>query len=491
MIKKLSGMVACILTFFAILAMTFFMMQTISLHILTNDLLAYISLFLILIGILLLWLCHKRNHGVMLVISIISSILISVAFTYAGCFLDKMHHTIENMVNQSDEVNVVSVITTKNSPIETIQDLEHKHIASVELGDYKTQLQALAQIDKEIDDYEHSKTTDYVKHIRRLLNEEVDAILLNESAHGLMYSFFPNFDNQVKIIKQYEFLKDHQNLMKSKDLSSEAFNVYITGMDTYGSLEKVSRSDVNLIVTINPKTHQILITGLPRDYYIPQTCQLNQKDKLTHTGMFGVDCTIQSVEQFMDIDLNYFARVNFSSLLDVVDAFDGIDVYSDYSFTTRYGNYEVFKGMNHFTGDQALGFVRERYEVPRGDLDRSVNQMRTLTAIIDKATSHEMIMRYSDVLEAISGCFQTNMTYDEVSKFVKGQVKNFNEWDIKHIQLTGEGATEWTPANGFYAYVMIPDDTAVKNAQYLINQVLQNHKLSDEDIKQHEQIVRP
>ena len=157
-------------------------------------------------------------------------------------------------------------------------------------------------------------------------------------------------------------------------------------------------------------------------------------DKLTHTGIFGVDCTINTMENFMDIDLNYYARVNFSSVVDIVDALGGITVNSPFAFTA-YTNHSVHikKGENHLNGEQTLGFVRERYGLSDGDRERSRNQMRVVEAMINKAISPAIITNYTSIMNAVSGSFQTNMSQSEITSLIKMQLDDMSKWDIKQI----------------------------------------------------------
>ena len=159
-------------------------------------------------------------------------------------------------------------------------------------------------------------------------------------SRGMFEDNHADFNLRTRVVKQYTYKIESKDISKNVNVTTKPFNIYITGIDTYGSISTKSRSDVYMIVSVNPKTHQILMTGIPRDFYVPQTCQNNQLDKLTHTGIFGVDCTINTMENFMDIDLNYYARVNFSSVVDIVDALGGITVNSPFAFTA-YTNHSV------------------------------------------------------------------------------------------------------------------------------------------------------
>ena len=202
-----------------------------------------------------------------------------------------------------------------------------------------------------------------------------------------------SFDDETKIIKSYEYESKLSVTTKQTNVTENPFTIYVTGIDTYGSVSTVARSDVNLIVTVNPKTKQILMTSIPRDCEI-QLHKNGKMDKLTHTGIYGTSETISTIEDFLDVEINYFARTNFSGMTNIVDALGGVTIDSDYKFTTLHGNYNIVKGENQMDGDKALCFVRERYSLPNGDFDRGKNQQKLLKAM--DASDNDLLLFVSD-----------------------------------------------------------------------------------------------
>ena len=399
--------------------------------------------------------------------------------------------TAFSKITNKDDVSVVSVVVMKNSPIKDMSDLKGQRLGIINLGDTSTQEKALNDITSDLGSEPTTvKYNSYKDFGDDLYDEKVDAILLDEGSRGMFEDNHADFNLRTRVVKQYTYKAESKDISKNVNVTSKPFNIYITGIDTYGSISTKSRSDVNMIVSVNPKTHQILMTGIPRDFYVPQTCQNNQLDKLTHTGIFGVDCTINTMENFMDIDLNYYARVNFSSVVDIVDALGGITVNSPFAFTA-YTNHSVHikKGENHLNGEQTLGFVRERYGLSDGDRERSRNQMRVVEAMINKAISPAIITNYTSIMNAVSGSFQTNMSQSEITSLIKMQLDDMSKWDIKQIQVSGQGATMWTPANGFNAYVMVPNDACVENAKKLIEKIDSGEMITDEDIAYQNELV--
>ena len=203
-----------------------------------------------------------------------------------------------------------------------------------------------------------------------------------------------------------------------------------------------------------------------------QTCQGNQYDKLTHTVIFGVDCTVESIENFLGISINYYGRVNFSSLENIVDAIGGIDVYNEIGFYSGVDGELIPAGYLHMYGSTALKFARERHAYADGDRQRGRNQMIVLEAILDQAMSPAIITGYSGIMDAMSENFQTNMTKAEMTSIIRRQIDEGGDWTITQQSVNGAGSTEWCPANGTYSYVMIPDDATVSAAIQKIQAVM-------------------
>lgn len=468
-----------------------FIIQTFTVNIIPMKYAIIIAIILLLLLLGLYYLeMGKRINKVNKILGNILIVILSLILAVGNWYLFKTGSAVSKMTGADTNTSVISVVVMKDSEMDKIEDLNGKKLGTISIGDTETQDKALQDIEKDIG---AEPTTvgynSYQTYADDLYDGKVDAILVNESSRGLFEDNHKNFDDETRIIESYTYETKAKDISKNVGVTEEPFSVYITGIDTYGTISTVSRSDVNMIATVNPKTHQILLTSIPRDFYVPQTCQGNQRDKLTHTGIFGVECTLETAEQFFGIDINYYVRVNFSSLVNIVDALGGITVNSPYEFITRYGSYYIAVGDNYMDGDTALGFVRERYSLPDGDRERGRNQMRALTAIIEKAISPAIITNYTSLLDAVSGSFQTNMSNSEVTALVKMQVNDMSGWDIKQISVSGQGKTDWSPANGFNAYVMEPDMDTVNNATRLINKVMNGETLTDSDIQEQNTLV--
>jgi LCP family protein required for cell wall assembly len=269
------------------------------------------------------------------------------------------------------------------------------------------------------------------------------------------------------------------------DVTKHPFNFIITGIDVDGTIDSEGRSDVNMVVTVNPKTQQILMTSIPRDYEIYMEEFDNAMDKLTHTGFYGVQTTIAAEEQLFDTEVNYYVKVNFTTVERFIDAVGGVDVESEYEFTpVKLKDWTVQEGVNHMNGKQALAFARERKAFPTGDHQRIKNQQLVFEALIKKATSSRtMILSYNKVLTSLRNYFEMSFSSREVRKLVKFQLAKDPDWKIfKNTIVGGDGSLPTYSTGGAYAYVMTQDPASIDNAKTLINAVLDGQDLqTDED----------
>jgi len=273
-------------------------------------------------------------------------------------------------------------------------------------------------------------------------------------------------------------------LAKRVNVTSQSYNVYISGMDTVGDINAVARSDVNMIMTINPKTHKILLTSIPRDYQIKLPSKNYALDKLTHTGLYGIDETIGAVKELTGLQMNYYVKVNYSTVMKLVDSIVGIDVVSEYTFTTSHmGSTPGFsrsngitfkKGKNHLNGKEALAFARERHAFADGDVQRNKDQQLVMQAILKKISSSKtLIMKYSGILGGIQNYMKTNFTGEEIRDLIKMQVRDMPSWSIEKQNLTGTGSAAICYSTGLDTTpsIIIPDQSSVNKAVEKINRI--------------------
>ena len=301
-----------------------------------------------------------------------------------------------------------------------------------------------------------------------LLKGDYESVFVSAAQYKTMCEKVSNFKSKTRIIYTIRIDVSQKDLSKKVDVTQNSFNIYVSGLDTSGNIREMSRSDVNMIVTVNPKTHVVLLTSIPRDYEIQLPSYNNATDKLTHTGIYGIQETIGAVEKLTGIDMNYYVKVNYSTVRRFVDAIGGIDVYSDYDFTTHgmAVQYTFRKGKNHLDGKKALAFARERKSFEDGDVQRNRDQAKVMSAIISKCTSSTTILaRYSTILNSCKQYMEINMEAAQIKQLVKMQVNGGYKWKIRKQNVEGNSVLETCYSSGDYqVYVMKPDDDDVTNA---------------------------
>lgn len=364
-----------------------------------------------------------------------------------------------------------SVLVLKESKYKEIEDLENKDVGSMALSDEgikKAKDKLLKKTDLDLREYD-----DISKLKNEFGSEDVDSMLIEDSVLAMLNENDEEFEDSYKVIYKFSVDVETEDITDSVDITKDSFNVYVSGIDTYGSVNSVSRSDVNMVLSINPKKHKIFITSIPRDYYVTLAGK-NAKDKLTHAGIYGVETSVNTIEDLLNIDINYYVKVNFSSLINVVDNLGGVTVNSEYSFTSKDG-YQFTKGSNTVNGEKALSFVRERKAFSAGDRIRVQNQAAMIEAIIDKAMSPSIITKYNSLLNTLGDSFVTNLETKSITNFIKLQIDDMPKWEFDNYSLDGSNAFDYTYSYGSVkSYVMEPDTDTVINAQNKIKEVLNN-----------------
>ena len=312
-----------------------------------------------------------------------------------------------------------------------------------------------------VDDLTEEEKNTLLEVIRRKTGKEVDSAVYREAYAPVLEEVMDSYSSGVRIVDTYEIRTE---LEYESVEPGEPFHLLISGIDVKGDISQASRSDVNIIVTINPKTKKILMTTTPRDYYVEIPGISNgQRDKLTHAGIYGEDASIRTLEQIYGIDITYYVRVNFTTLIDIVDAIDGVDVWSDYEFDC-YTDHKVHidKGMNHLNGRQALAFCRERFSFPDGDNQRGKDQEAVLKAIIEKVMSPALIVNASALIDSMRGSFQTDMPETKIAELISQQLSEGTDWIIlRQATESGPSGMENTYSGGKLS-VTWPDEYSIK-----------------------------
>ena len=430
-------------------------------------------LFVLWIICLALQFVKNRVH----LLGIFLSIVLSIS-QFAGVFYVTMTNELMDKVGgASYKIDNMIVVVRNDDPAETLADA-----IDYNFGIQTTQDQVNTQLMlKDVNELlgKTIVTTEYegiVEEAQGLLNGEVQAIIYNEAFGGVIEESIEDYSSQVRVLYQYGI---ETEIIKEEVDISNAFNIYISGIDVAGSISKNSRSDVNIIMTVNPDTKQILLTSTPRDFYVEiPGISGGAKDKLTHAGIYGVDASMRTLENIYGIDISYYARVNFTSVVKIVDALGGVDVQSDYTFSA--GGYNFQEGINHLNGEQALAFSRERYSFSGGDRQRGKNQEAVIEAILEKAMSPAVLKNASGIITSVSDCVETNMTRDEMSEFINMQLSDPAIWSIESQAADGSGSRASCYSSGSQQlYVMVPNEAVVTTCSQKMQGIINSSETTE------------
>ena len=368
-------------------------------------------------------------------------------------------YSMSVVVLKDSEVHNVTQLDSVTGPTDTDNENIQKLIADIKTSQSK--------------ELTVEQSTSYLAAYKSLVSGEAKAIVLNSVFENIIESEYPDYASKIRKIYTKNITKE---VAAPKVSKNKSFNVYVSGIDTYGPISSVSRSDVNILMTVNRDSKKILLTTTPRDSYVPiADGGNNQKDKLTHAGIYGVDSSIHTLENLYGVDINYYVRLNFTSFLKLIDLLGGVDVYNDQEFTSRHGKFHFPVGNVHLDSEQALGFVRERYSLADGDRDRGRNQQKVIVAIIQKLTSTEALKNYSDILQGLQDSLQTNMPIETMIDLVNTQLESggsykVNSQDLKGIGQMGLPSYAMPDSN---LYMMEIDDSSLAAAKSAIQDVME------------------
>ena len=429
-----------------------------------------VAVLIVVLAILCFFLIWSKKAKNLTLILLLLGILISGTSLFAvGQFIgftSRLNAT-SNYSNYS-----MSIAVLADSPIDNISQVTS---VTGPTGTDKDNIQQLMNDLKATQNKELTveESRSYLAAYKSLLAGDTKAIILNSVFENIIESEYPDYASKIKKIYTKELIKTVET---PKDVKGDSFNVYISGIDTYGPISSVSRSDVNIIMTVNRETKKILLTTTPRDSYVPiADGGNNQKDKLTHAGIYGVDASIHTLENLYGIDLNYYARLNFTSFLKLIDLLGGVDVYNDQEFTAHTNGKFYSVGNVHLDSEQALGFVRERYSLADGDRDRGRNQQKVIVAILQKLTSTEALKNYDGIIKGLQDSIQTNMPLETMMKLVNAQLESGGTYKINSQDLKGTGRMDLPsyamPESNLY--MMEISDSSLESVKAAINDVIE------------------
>lgn len=395
----------------------------------------------------------------------IESIIVTLILALGSYYLLITQNMLSQITDIGYTVDNIVVLVLKDDPAQSLQDA-----AGYTFGIQKSFNSE--KIDKAVKSFgdEAGQQLNVVSYdslqtqIQALYDGNVGAIIYNEGFKDSVAEIYPTFEQDTRKLDNIEIKTEVETEVSSSDVdvTEEAFSVYISGNDSYGSVDVQGRSDVNIIIFVNPVTKQILQVSTPRDFYVAFPNVTGEtKDKLTHSGNFGIQCSMDTMESIYGTEIDYYARVNFTSLIKMVDALGGIDVDADYAFNTFDGKSFV-QGINHLNGEDALSFSRERYSLPNGDFDRGRHQQLVIEAMMQKAMSPAILTSYAGIMSSLQDSFVTSMPSSDITSLVKLMLKDGSGWNMVKANAGGTGAMNYCYSLGTTASVVVPDEVSVE-----------------------------
>ena len=449
-------------------------------------LIAMIAALVILNAIFLVVLLPRWRNKLPKLAGSVVALLLCGGMLYGVSAADSIQEALMNISSNMSEQETTYIVVLGDDKAVEISDALGYNFGILAHGDEENTEKLLAAVKDGLGDIETTPYENLAELVTGLYDEEVDAIFLNGGYYTLLEGMeeYASFDEVTRIIYEFTTERELAPIAPNPLITREPFVVYCSGIDTrYSNVNVTSLSDVNILAVVNPVSRQVLLLNTPRDYYVPLVSSpyAGEMDKLTHAGMLGVDESMRVLAQLYGVEGDYYVRVNFSGLKEIVDALDGIEVVSPDEFTTvsmyipgeGHKTYSFEAGNIHLTGAEAVAFSRERYAFADGDNQRGKNQMAVIKGIVDKATSPQILSSYDKLLKAVEGCFVTNMPYEDISALVKMQLKDMSSWSITSYAVSGYGDYQrCATMPSMDLWVMQPDEEDIATAKAMVQQVL-------------------
>lgn len=432
----------------------------------------YTAVLVVVFFVCLLLTLFKKGKHLVTVLLVLFSIVVGVSLFAFKSLVD-----VADNINKTASYSEIEmkVVVPANSSISDVSELINVQAPTSADESNINALIANIKSEKGVE-LTVDPVDSYQSAYENLINGSSQAMVLNSSYSSLLELSYNDYESNLKTIYTYKIKKAIEDTAKTTD--KNVFNIYISGIDTSGAVSTVSRSDVNLILTVNMNTHKILMTTTPRDSYvrIPDG-GADHYDKLTHAGIYGIETSVKTLENLYDIPINYYARLNFTSFVKLINALGGVTVYNDQAFTSLHGNYNFGVGnINLTSGEEALGFVRERYSLEHGDYDRGNNQLKVIQAIVEKLTSFQSVSNYSDVISTLQDSIQTNMPLNTMMSLVNEQLDSGKTFIFSSQEVTGTGSTGQLTSYAMpnaSLYMIQLDDASVAKASQAIKNVME------------------
>ena len=489
--SKFSKVLSILFSVLLVISSFYLLYQVIRLNVLPSKFLFPLTIGVVVLdAIFILLLVYFSKNVVSKIVCIVLTLFICVASCMGGYYISKTQNVLSNITNVAKHAkNTVSVVVKESSSIKNKSQLNGVSVGSLRLNEQGSK-KALKELSSEGIVLSQTEYDSMTALLEAFYNGEVDSIIINESSRSQILDMeaYSNFDSNTRVVYQTSYkVKNNDSATSVSDITSKPFNVLISGSDTRGGFDENGRSDVIMIATVNPKTHTILLTSVPRDFYVTTACDAGDGcmqgalDKITHTGIHGTNTTKRTVEQLLGIEINYTFKVGFDTVTKLVDTLGGVDVYVEPGYAVHNEYINVKEGVNHLYGEEALEYARERYAYAEGDRQRTKNQQQVLMGIVKEATKPSVITNYAAIMDTMANTFSTTMSNAEITDLIKYQLNNNPTWKMEQYMVDGTGDTLMCAELGDAASVMVPDQSTVKMAKDKINAVLAGK--SSEDVK--------
>lgn len=487
--KVLRG-IGIVLSILLVVASFYLLYQLIKINVLPTKLLFLITIiFVLLDAIFALLLCYYTRAVVSKIVCVVFALVLIFGSCMGGYYISKTGSLLTNITNVTKHVkNTVSVVVKQSSDIKNKSQLNGLSVGTLRTIGTQGSSKALKELSKDGIVMNQSEYDSLSAMLEAFYNGEVDSIIINESSRSQILDMesYADFDNNTRVVYQTSYKVENTDKANAvTDITSKPFNVLISGSDTRGGFDENGRSDVIMVATVNPKTSTILLTSVPRDFYVTTACDAadgcmqGALDKITHTGIHGTNTTKRTVEQLLGIEINYTFKVGFDTVTDLVNALGGVDVTVAPGYAFSNSDVSVHEGVNHLNGHDALEYARERYAYTEGDRQRTKNQQQVLMGIVNEATKPSVITKYASIMDAMANTFSTTMSNEEISDLIKYQINNNPKWKMEQYMVDGTGDTLMCAELGDAAYVMVPNQSTVKMAKDKINAVLAGKSADD------------
>ena len=489
--SKFSKVLSILLSIVLVISSFYLLYQVIRLNVLPSKFLFPLTIGVVVLdAIFVLLLVYFSRNVVSKIICVVLTLFICLASCMGGYYISKTQGALSNITNVAKHAkNTVSVVVKESSSIKNKSQLNGVSVGTLRLNEQGSK-KALKELSSEGIVLNQTEYDSMTALLEAFYNGEVDSIIINESSRSQILDMeaYSNFDSNTRVVYQTSYkVKNNDSASSVSDITSKPFNVLISGSDSRGGFDENGRSDVIMVATVNPKTHTILLTSVPRDFYVTTACDAGDGcmqgalDKITHTGIHGTNTTKRTVEQLLGIEINYTFKVGFDTVTELVDVLGGVDVYVEPGYATTNSLYSVHEGINHLNAEQALAFARDRYSYTEGDRQRTKNQQQVLMGIVKEATKPSVITNYAAIMDTMANTFSTTMSNEEITALIKYQLNNNPTWKMEQYMVDGTGDTLMCAELGDAASVMVPDQSTVKMAKDKINAVLAGK--SSEDVK--------